>query len=94
MNNTFGGPSKLSCNLSSTRVYTRHALSAPSCSWYSYLATATATDSVTDSTVHQQVKQKLPKCTLGQKKAGPQFSQWQWLHCIAKRGLKDVTSFN
>ena len=31
---------------------------------------------------------------LGKRKLCPRFSQRQWLHCMAKRGLKDVTSFN
>ena len=39
-----------SYNLLSTCAYTPHALSAPKYSWYSYLGTATATGSITDST--------------------------------------------
>ena len=48
MNKTFGAA------LTSTCVYTPHALSALSYSWYSYLTTATATGSITESTAQDE----------------------------------------
>ena len=73
-------------------------VATPSYNLCSYLAMATATSSITDSTVqddipqnpHHPVNYKFPKCTFGQKKAvscafqSAWFSQW----------LKDVMSFN
>ena len=47
-----------SYNLSSTRAYTTHSLSATSYSWFSYLATATATDSITNSTVQDDIPEE------------------------------------
>ena len=51
--NTFGA-----ALLSSMHTYTPHVLSAPSYSWYSYLATATSTGSITDSTAQDDIPEK------------------------------------
>ena len=47
-----------SYNLLSTRAYMPHTLSATSYSWFSYFATATATGSITNSTVQDDIPEE------------------------------------
>ena len=54
MNNTFGA----ALSTCRGRASTPHALSAPSYGWYPYLGTVTATGSITDSTVQDDIPEK------------------------------------
>ena len=40
------------------------------------------------------MNKNFPSAHLGKRKLCPQFSQWQWLHCMAKGRVTDVMSFN
>ena len=80
-----------------------HALFAPSYSWYLYLATATATGSITDSTAQDDIPRKgTSACEL----KASQVHIWAKDSCVPglasgngytawlSTGIKDVTSFN